>query len=143
MVREQHPLKRRQIVEQLLRRRALHLRVIGESAEGLFLQCRDPAVQLVAAGRVRAARPHDAEVGARERDVVDRWNAPPHVHERLRRRQIGRRIDQSDVGWQREGDPDEAVLTEIAEIRGVLAVDPEIVRIDRPEQRIVGTGIAP
>ena len=143
MVREQHPLKRRQIVEQLLRRRALDLRVIGERAERLLLKRRDAGVQLVAAGLVRAARPRDAIVRAGEGDIVDRRHAPPHVHERLGRRHVGRRIDEPDVRWQREGDPDEAVLAKIAEIAGALAVDPEIIRVDRPEQRIVGIGIAP
>ena len=46
-----------------------------------------------------------------------------------------------DVRRQREGDPDEAVLAKIAEVAGVVAVGPEVVGVDRPEQRIVGVGI--
>ena len=38
-------------------------------------------------------------------------------------------------------DPDQAVLAEVAEVARVVAVDAEIVRVDRPEQRIVGVGI--
>ena len=78
-----------------------------------------------------------------ERDIVHRGNAPPHVDFRLRRRQVGRRIDEPDVGRQRERDPDEAVLAKIAEIAGALAVGPEVIRVDRPEQRIVGIRIPP
>ena len=38
-------------------------------------------------------------------------------------------------------DPDEAVLAKVAEVTGVLAVGPEIIGIDRPEQRIIGVRI--
>ena len=54
---------------------------------------------------------------------------------------IGDGIDQLDVRRQRERDPDETVLAEIAEVPGALAVDPEIIRVYRPEQRIVGVRI--
>ena len=78
-----------------------------------------------------------------EGHVVDRRHAPPHVHERLGRRRVGRGIDEPDVRGQREGDPDETVLAKIAEVTGVLAVGPEIIRVDRPEQRIVGVRVPP
>ena len=142
-VGEQHALERRQIVEQPLRRRLKDLRVIGQRRQRLLLERRESCVQLIATGVVRSARPQDAVVRAGERDIVHGGNASPHVDFRLRRRQIGRRIDEPDVGRQRERDPDEAVLAKIAEIAGALAVGPEVIRVDRPEQRIVGIGIPP
>ena len=42
-----------------------------------------------------------------------------------------------------ERDADEAVLAEIAEVAGAVTVRPEVIRIDRPEQRIVGVRIPP
>ena len=57
MVREQHPLKRRQVVEQPLRRRGLDLRVIDQRPQRLILQRCEPAVQLISTGLVGIARP--------------------------------------------------------------------------------------
>ena len=39
---------------------------------------------------------------------------------------------------QRERDADQTVLTQIAEVGGGIAVGPEVVGVDGPEQRIVG-----
>ena len=124
-----------------MRRDALNLRVTGKRPERLFLERRKPPVPLVAAGLIRAARPQNAIVRSRERHVVDRRDAAPHIHELLARRLVGDRVNQPDLRWQRHRDPDETVLAEIAEVARVVAVDPEIVRIDRPEQGIVGIGI--
>lgn len=143
MVREQHPLKRRQIVEQLLRGRVLNPRVIGERTERLLLERREPAVQLISTELVRAAWPRIDIVRSREGHVVHRRHAPPHVHERLGRRRVGQGIDEPDIRRQREGDPDETVLAEIAEITGALAIGPEVVCVERPKQRVVGSRIAP
>ena len=141
MIGEQHALERRQIVQQLWRRDVLDLGVVRERAQRLLLECRDAGVQLVAALLVRAAQPCDAIIRASEGDIVDRRHAPPHVHERLGRRRVRRWIDQPDIRRQREGDPDETVLPQIAEITGTVAVGAEIIGVDRPEQRIVGIGI--
>jgi hypothetical protein len=40
-----------------------------------------------------------------------------------------------------EGDPDEAVLSQIAEIAGAVAVHPEVIGINRSKQRIIGIRI--
>ena len=139
MVGEQHSLKRSQVVEKPLRRCILDLGVIGERTERLLLKRRHAGVQLVSAGRVRSAWPRIDAVRAREGHVVDGGNAPPEVHERLGRRRARRGIDELDVRGQGESDPDQAVLAKVAEIARALAVRPEIVRVDRPKQGIVGT----
>ena len=138
MVREQHALKRGQVVQQLLRRDILDLRVIDECAGGLLLKRRETRVQLVAARRIGVAWPDGkARVRSRQGDVVHGGHHAPHVYGRLVRHGIGRGIDEPDGRWQRERNPDETVLAKIAEIAGRIAVRPKIVRIDRPEQRIV------
>ncbi len=137
LVREQHTLEGSDIVEQLLRRHALQLRMIRQRTERLFLQRRHPRIHLIATRRVRAARPGVRPVGSGQRHVIDGRNGAPHIHEGLARHRIGGRIDEFDLRRQREDDPDQPVLAEVAEVVGALAVGPEIVRIDRPEQRIV------
>ena len=141
VVREQHALKRRQVVEEPLRRHVLNLGVRLERPEGLLLEIGEPAVQLVTTSWVRAAEPWVFEVITRQLDVIDGGNHPPHVDAALTRRQVGRRIDEPDVRRQIERDPNQAVLPQIAEIVGVLAVRAEVVGVDRPEQRIVGLRI--
>jgi hypothetical protein len=56
-------------------------------------------------------------------------------------RPLGDGIDELDIRRQWECDPDETVLPEIAEVASALAVDPEVIRVYRPEQRIVGVRI--
>ena len=141
MVGEQHALKGREIVEELLRRQALDLRMIDQRAERLLLQRRHAGIELVSTGVVRASGPRVDAVRSRELHVIDGRNRAPDVDERLGRRGVGAGIDQLDVRRQRECDPDETVLAEIAEVAGALAVDPEIIRVYRPEQRIVGVRI--
>ena len=58
MVREQHALKGGEVVEELLRRQALDLRVIDQRPERLLLQRRHSGIQLVSSGVVRASRGH-------------------------------------------------------------------------------------
>jgi hypothetical protein len=115
--------------------------VIGQRTKRLLLQGRDAGIQLIAAGRVRSSRPRIGAVGSRERDIVDAWNRAPHVDECLRRRRVGRGIDQADERRQREGDSDEAILTKVAEVARVLAVGPEIIGIDRSKRRVIGVRI--
>ena len=137
-VREQHTLKRGEIVEKPCRDNAQSLRVILERPERLLLKRGDAAIQLVSAKLVGAAEPGTGVVGAREPDIIDGRDHPPDVGDPFRqRRLVGRGIDQPDVCRQREADPDETVLAKIAEITGALAVGPEIIRVDRPEQRVV------
>ena len=57
LVREQHALKRVQIVEQSLRRLVLNLRVIQQCAQRLILEREKAPIELISAGGVRAARP--------------------------------------------------------------------------------------
>ncbi|MFA5897541.1 MAG: hypothetical protein WC829_00370 [Hyphomicrobium sp.] len=78
MVGEQDPLKRRQVVEELLRRRVLHLRVSDERTERLLLERREARVQLVATPLIRAALPRNAGV----RPVERKWT---HARAWLRR----------------------------------------------------------
>ncbi len=143
MVREQHPLKRGQVVEKLLRRRVLNLRMIDERAERLLLKRRERArpVDIRRSGWGRAATPAMLASGPVSATLFTRRHHAPHVDERLVRHGVGRGIDEPDARWQREGDPDETVLAKIAEIAGGVAVGPEIVGIDRPKQRIVGVRI--
>ena len=115
--------------------------MIGERAERLLLKRRRRARPTGSRRRRSGRGATDSIVGSGQRHVVDRWDAPPHVHERLGRRRVGRRIDELDVRRQRKRDPDQAVLAQVAEIAGALAVDPEVIRVDRPEQRIVGVRI--
>ena len=119
----------------------LDLGVIGQRTKRLLLQCRDAGIQLIAAGRVRSSRPRIGAVGSRERDIVDARNRAPHVDECLRRRRVGRGIDQANELRQRKRDPDEAVLAKVAEVTRVLAVGPEIIGIDRSKQRVIGVRI--
>ena len=79
-IREQHALKRGEVVEELLRRRALDLRVVGERAKRLLLKRRHAAIQLVSAERIRQTCPRVGAVGSRQGDVVDRRHHAPHVH---------------------------------------------------------------
>src|SRR5438132_6440444 len=96
---------------------------------------------LVSAVVVLAAGQWVDTVRSREFNVIDGRNRAPDVDERLARWCVGDGIDQLDVRRQRECDPDETVLAEIAEIAGALAVGPEIIRVYRSEQRIVGVRI--
>ena len=59
----------------------------------------------------------------------------------LARGLVRRRIDQPDVRRQRERDPDQRALPQVAEVVRVLAVDAEVVGVYRAEQRIVRAGI--
>jgi hypothetical protein len=136
-VGEQHPLERRDVVEEPLRRRVLDLGMIRQRAQRLVLKRRHAGIELESAEGVRQARPRVGIAGPGQRDVVDTGYAAPDVHERLARREVGRGVDEPDVRRQREGDPDETVLAQIAEVVRLVAVGPEIVGVDRPEQRIV------
>ena len=142
VIREQQTLKRRQIVEEPLRRRVLNLRVIGERAQCLLLKRPHTGIELVSTEVVRRAWPWGVEtIGSRESDVVDCRHGAPHVHERLVRQGAGHRIDEPHCRRQRKRDPDEPVLAKIAEIAGALALGAEIIRVNRPEQRVVGLRI--
>ena len=136
--REQRALKGRQIVEHTLRGDALDLRVIHECAERLFLQRTDPRVKLVAAEDIRPTRPWIAAARSAECHVQHRRHAAPDVDRGVGRRLVGRGIDQPDVGRQRKDDADEAVLPQVAVVAGPIAIDQEVVGINRPEQRIIG-----
>jgi len=116
--------------------------MVDERSKGLFLKGRDAGVQLVSTGRVGVAWPNrSAEVWSCQRHVIHAGHHAPHVHKRLVRHGVGRGIDEPYFRWQRQRDPYETVLAKIAEIAGVVAVGPEIIRIDRPKQRIVGIRI--
>ena len=119
----------------------LQLRVVGQGTESLLLERRDPSVELIPARVVRPARPGVRAVRPRQRHVVDARHGAPHIHERLAREAIGGGVDEPDIGRQREDDPDQAVLAKVAVVVGALAVDPEVVGIDRPEQRVVRAAI--
>jgi hypothetical protein len=141
VIREEHALKGRQVVEELLRCDVPNLRMIGQRTERLLLKGPHTCVQLVSTEEVRTACPGIRAVWSGEGDVVDRRHHPPDVHERFGRRRVGRRIDEPHVRRQRERDPDESVLTKIAEVARVFAIGPEIIRINWPEQRVVGLWI--
>ena len=85
MVREQHALKGREIVQELLRRQALDLRMIDQRAERLLLQRRHAGIELVSTGVVRASGPRVDAVRSCELHVVDGRNRAPDVDERLAR----------------------------------------------------------
>jgi hypothetical protein len=104
-------------------------------------EARDAGVQLIAAKFVRSARPWIPVIGTGERDLVDRRHSSPDIDNSLGRRGIGRGIDQPHVRGEWEGDPDQTVLAKVAEIAGAVAVGPEVVRVDRSKQRIVGIGM--
>ena len=91
--------------------------------------------------RVWAAGPRIGVIRPGELDVVDRGNHAPYVHERFARRLIGCRVDQPDIGRQRKGDPNQAVLPQVAEINGRVSIGAEIIGIDGPEEWIVGLRI--
>ena len=137
LVGEQHTLEGSDVVKELLRRHGLQLRMIRQRTERLFLQRRHPRIHLIATRRVRTARPGVRPVRPRQRHVIDRRNGAPHIHAAPGRQRIGGRIDESDLRWEREDDPDQPILAEVAVIVGALAMGPEVVRVDRPEQRIV------
>jgi hypothetical protein len=143
LVREQHALERVQVVQELLGRRVRHLRVVEERAQALLLQRRHARVQLVSTGPVGVARPRVLAVGAGQLDVVDRRHRAPDVCERLRGGRVRDRIHELHVRRQREGDAHEAVLAQVAPVGRILAVRPEIVRVDRPEERIVRVRMEP
>ena len=121
----------------------LDLRVVHQRTERLLLERGRAGVQLIPALLIRTARPGDATIRASERHIIHRGHAAPHVHERLVGGRVRRRIDQFHIRRQRKSDPDETVLPQIAEIAGTVAIGAEIVRVDRPKQRIVGVGIEP
>ena len=120
----------------------LDFRVRQQRAQRLILKRGEAAIQLVPTRRVRAPRPRIAAVRAGDLDIIDTGNHPPDVGHGLRRGCVGRRVDQLDVRRQRKRDADQAVLTQIAEVGGMDAVDAKVVGVDRPEERIVGAGIA-
>jgi hypothetical protein len=136
-IREQDLLECGEIVEELWRRRGLDLCMIDQRAERLLLKRGHPGVELISTGAVWAAGPRVETVRSGELHIINGRNRAPDVDERFARWCVGDGINQFDVRRQRECDPDETVLAEIAEIAGVVAVGPEIVGIDRPKERVV------
>jgi len=65
------------------------------------------------------------------------WHHAPHIGEALCGRAVRRGVDHAHVRRERQRHANERVLPKRREIAGLIAVDPEVVGVDRPEQRIV------
>ena len=105
----------------------------------LLLERRHARVHLVAAGAVGVARPGVLPVRTGELHVVDGGHRAPHV------RRTSPRTARSSTGSTSLTFAGSAKLTRIRPFwrrllksRRVLAVRPEVVRVDRPEERVVG-----
>ena len=156
--REQCLLEGREIIEHVGRRLDRDLRVRDERSACLFLQRPEPRIVLIAALTIRSdgIEAHDwytrgwrpdrrHAIGTGDRDIVHRHNRSPEINERLisrcalhriRRGTCGR-VDQPDVGRQRHRDANQPVLHQVREVGRPVAVDAEVVGVDRPEERIV------
>ena len=134
---EKNILKCGEIVEHLLWRRRLNLRVSHECPERLLLQIRLASIELISAGGIGTARPGNRAVGPGQFHVENTRHGAPYIDRGLGRRRVGGRIDEANVGGQRHGHPDQAVFAQVAEVTRRLAVDAKIVGVDRQEQRIL------
>ncbi len=114
--------------------------MIDQGAGRLLLQGGHSSVELIAAQLVRSPEPRVRIRRPGHRHVVDRRHRPPDVDEGLVGDQARHGIDQSDVRGELERNPDQPVLSKIAEVARVLAVDSEVVGVDRTEKRIIGIG---
>jgi hypothetical protein len=150
--RKERLLKSREIIEEALGWLRRHLRMRNEGAPSLLLQRAKPPIMLVSTLPVWSERilsenrcPHVRRpdrihrVGASDRDVGYRHDGAPQIDERLVRRTTCRRIDHLDVVRKRHRDPNEPVLDQVRVVARVVAVDAEVVGVDRPEERIVGS----
>lgn len=71
MIREEHALKRRQVVEEPRERHVLDPRVVDQGAARLLLKGVDAAIELIPTRRVRPPRPGVGPGGPGQRHVVD------------------------------------------------------------------------
>ena len=115
-----------------------NLRVTEQRTQCLLLQREKSSIELKAAGLIRCAGPGIESVGASELHVRHAGDHAPDVDRSLIRWRVAGRVDQPDVRGQREDDSDQTVLSQVAIVRRLFAVDAEVVGVDRPEQRIVG-----
>ena len=119
--------------------------MVAQRAERLVLQRVDAAVELVAAARVRPSRRRGSDaIGARDVDVEDRRSRAPDIGDglagrerRCRARHRRPAVEELDVRGQRDRHANQAVLRQVREVVRGRAVDPEVIGVDRAEQRIV------
>ena len=114
-----------------------------QRSQRLLLQRPEAAIELIAARLVRSARPGIARRRVRSASTFfTLGHRAPDVDRRL--------VDGAFVagsisrmfGGQRETYADQAVLSQVAVIARLLAVDAEVVGVDRTEQRVVRVGVA-
>ena len=141
LVREEQPLERAQVVEDALGNGVLHLRVRDQGPMRLLLERSEAGIQLIAAGRIGVAEPRVLPVIAGERHVVDAGHHAPDVDEGFARHETRGRVHELHVLRQRQGDADETVFPQIAEVVSGLAAGAEIIRVDGAKERVVRIAI--
>jgi hypothetical protein len=116
--------------------------VVDECAERLLLKRSDARIELISPELIGPAEPGVIDrVWSGQRYVVHARHASPYVGDCLGGRGVCGWIDEPEVRRQREGDPDEAVFSQIAEVAGLVTVAPEVIGVDRPEERVVGVRV--
>jgi hypothetical protein len=76
-------------------------------------------------------------IGSGDGDIQDGSDRAPKVNESLVRRLIGGRVDELDVGRQRNRDADQPVFHQVRKVRCILAVHSKVVGINRTKEGIV------
>lgn len=113
--------------------------MVAQRAERLVLQRVDAAVELVSATLILTSRRAGSGIiGAGDVGVQDRGNRAPDVggdlagrQRRCRARHCGSAIEELDVRGKRDGDANEAVLSQVREVMRGRTVATEVVGIDR------------